>query len=214
VISVEHDTPDEPPPPASCGGGRLDGGKAELGSQVVGDRPAEKATRAGVDDRCEIQPALIGPDVGGVADPELVELYPLEVSPDQVESRDLGGVTAGRAYLAPARTAAKALAGHLSLDGLVVDQDALSGELGGHTWRSIATSGALVHPGDVTGDLGSRELARARRTGFPRGVRVEARCRDSADPTKGPDREVGLLGSDEREDPHARDSFTLSLTLW
>ena len=63
-------------------------------------------------------------------------------------------------------------------------------------------------PGRRDGRPRLSRLARARRAGFPRGVRVEARCRDSADPTKGPDREVGLLGSDEREDPHARDSFT------
>ena len=110
VVCVEHDTPGEVPPPASSRDGRLDRVEAELGAEVVGDRPAEKTARAGVDDRCEIQPALIGPDVGRVADPQLVEVRPREVSPDQVNCRDLGGVTARRAHLAPAQTAARALA--------------------------------------------------------------------------------------------------------
>jgi hypothetical protein len=91
VVCVQHCTPGEVASLASCRDGRLDRAEAELDAEVVGDRPAKKTAGAGVDDRCKMQPALIGPDVGRVADPQLVEVRPLAVAPDQVDCRDLRG---------------------------------------------------------------------------------------------------------------------------
>jgi hypothetical protein len=46
---MERDAPGEVVPAAASRDGRLDRVERELGAEVVGDRPAEKTTRAGVD---------------------------------------------------------------------------------------------------------------------------------------------------------------------
>ena len=65
-----------------------------------------------------------------------------------------------------------------------------------------------MHPGDVTGGGGLGQRSRARPCHCTSLVGVIARCRDLADATQRRDREVALLGSDKREDLHARDFFT------
>jgi hypothetical protein len=64
-----------------------------------------------------------------------------------------------------------------------------------------------MHPRDVPGGDRPGGCGRSWPGGGPRRPGIEARRRDLADAAQGADGEVGLLGSNEREDPHARDSF-------
>ena len=101
MVGVEDD-PGDLACSAAGADGSGEGVEAQLGAEMVGDRPAEQAARAGVDDGGEEQPALIGWDVGGVTDPQLVELVAVELASDQIGRRDLGGVGDGGPYLATA----------------------------------------------------------------------------------------------------------------
>ena len=126
-----------PAPRADSGAERVE---ARLGAEMVGDRPAQQRPRARVDDGSEKQPALIGRDVGRVADPQLVEFVAVELAFDEIGRRDLGRIGDRGAHPAPPTAAPEARSGHQPLDTLVVDDHAVAGELFGDTRLAVTAA--------------------------------------------------------------------------
>ena len=61
----------------------------ELGTHVVGDRPAHDATREEVDDDCQVQPPRPRPDIGDVGRPNSIRSVGVEVAAGTVATASL-----------------------------------------------------------------------------------------------------------------------------
>ena len=69
---------------AAEGDGPAQRGLDQVGAQMVLDRPAEDPAGAAVADRAQVQPALVGGQVGDVGGPHPVQPAVVEASTDQV----------------------------------------------------------------------------------------------------------------------------------
>ena len=72
---------------ASAPDGHLEGIDHELGSHVIGDRPAHDATAEGVEDHGQVRLAVLGRVLGDVHDPQAVRLGGIEGPLNQVVGR-------------------------------------------------------------------------------------------------------------------------------
>ena len=169
--------------------------------EVVGDalahRPADGEARAEIEDHRQVEPALARRDVGDVGHPRLVGHGPLELSRQDV-GRDRKRVTRVRrdpeASAAPGDQPADP---HEARHALATRAAAAGRQLGVNPRAAVA----LPALGMDRRDLEAQPTGRPRSWRWrPRLLRVEARARHLERAAQ-PDREGGLLRSDERE-PH------------
>ena len=140
---------------------RLEGRQGRVRCQVVGDGPSQQPPAAGVEHGGQVQPSLAGGDVGHVAHPQDVEALLFETSLDQVRGGDRVGVGHGGAHSPTPTAPGQALSGHKALHPLVIDDDAVAGQLGGDPRLPVAAAGLLVNEADLLDQAQSRPAAPA-----------------------------------------------------
>src|SRR5882762_4666424 len=171
-----------------------------------GDRPAHHAPGADIDDPGEVAEALVGRDIGDVADVEAVHLGGVEDPLDQIQRRRGVGVSACCAYLLAPTDALDAEHSHQAGDGLVVRPGPLPPQLGGHSGHAVAAPAGLPDVMDLVGEGGLLDVGVARPGGLCGSPVVVRRSGHPAYPAQGRYVELGLLGVDEVVDPHPLDS--------
>ncbi len=106
--------------------GHLQGVDDELGTEVISDRPADDATREGIDHSRQVDLALCRRVLGDVAHPEGIGPVDGELAVDEVFARAPLRVTPGREVLLPAIDPLDPRLSHQALDALFSDVDALA----------------------------------------------------------------------------------------
>src|ERR1700692_759395 len=137
---------------------------------MIAHRPADDLSAVQIHHGGQIEPALVGLDVGDVGEPDLVRRGGDEVALKQVR-RDREVVTAvGGAHPSwPRHDGPDTVAAHQSLDTTATGSAALRAHRGMHARAAIAAIGLAVTPLDLVDELtiggGSRAL-RARPPGI------------------------------------------------
>src|SRR3954449_5860299 len=142
---------------------------------MIRHRPADDLAAVQIHDGGQIEPALIGLDVGDVGEPDSVRRGGAEVPLDQVR-RDREVVTAvGGPHPAwPRHDGPDTLTAHQSLDATAARPVALGPQLGMNPRAAIASACVAVYPFDVVDEvtIGDRSTAlRARAPGIIAGRR-------------------------------------------
>src|SRR5882672_2056261 len=151
------------------------GCQRELGPQMIAHRPADDPTAVQVHDGGEVEPSLIGLDVGYVGEPDLVRCGGDEAPIEQVRG-DRQVVTAiGRPHPPwPRHDGANAVTAHQSLDTSAAHPTALSLQLSMDTGATIASAAVAMDPLDVAQNAticGRSRALRARAPGVIAGRR-------------------------------------------
>src|SRR3979409_2446484 len=117
---------------------------------MIAHRPADDLAAVEVHDGGQIEPALIGLDVGDIGEPDLVRRGGGEVPLEQVR-RDREIVTAvGGAHPPRSRhDGSDTVTAHQSLDATAAHPAALGPQLGMNARAAIASAGVAVNPLDI-----------------------------------------------------------------
>ena len=169
---------------AGCGtlphDGHVERGKRQLVAEVVGHGPADDAAREQVEHHGQVQPALGGPDVGQVGQPDPVRRPGREVAPEQVRRHREGMRAVRRAAepaLAPGR---QAHAAHQARDPLAADPPAMGTQGGMHARAAVAAAAGLVRGADLGRHRAVLDRPRALRPAGPGVVAAAAHAQHLA----------------------------------
>src|SRR5207302_6416778 len=137
---------------------------------MIAHRPADDLSAVQIHHGGQIEPALIGLDVGDVGEPNPVRRGGYEVALEQIRgNREVVTAVGGARSSWPRHDGPDTVAAHQSLDATAARPAALSPQLGMDARAAIATIGVAVNPPDVVDELtvssGSRTL-RARPPGI------------------------------------------------
>jgi hypothetical protein len=161
----------------------------ELGSEVIGDRPADDEAAPRVDHHRAVDASVAGWVLGDVGDPQPVRSGGLELADDQIIGRDGVAVASCAALAAPAGDALELGVAHEALHPLAADADVLAeAELGVHPRAAIGATGLAVNLADGLDQLGVLASPLAR-VGLPLPPLIEPGGRDAQDPAAHCDRE-------------------------
>jgi hypothetical protein len=149
-----------------------------------------------VDNRGQVDPALIGPNADHIGDPSLIGSVDLELALQNVrrDRQHMVGVR-GSSKSAPS-TALNAKFAHQPFDSLPANSNALRAQFAMNARASVRTTTALMRRDDVHGELSIGRCPRRHRALLPG---VEAARRDSEDSAHRADGEGHLLRFDESE---------------
>ena len=179
----------------AAGEGHLERVDDELGAHVFGHAPADDATRVGVLDGGEIEPALPGPQVGDVGDPEDAGGLGAKAALDEIVGDANAGDADRRAPTLLGDQPGDPGLAHETLDALARDLDAVShAQLGVDPGRPVDLAVRGPDLLDALRQPGVAERAIRGRSGRPG---VIARARDAEQPAGDGDRGSGLLGRDD-----------------
>src|SRR3954451_11364516 len=142
---------------------------------MIRHRPADDPAAVEVHNGGQIEPALIGLDIGDVGEPDPVRRSGGEVAVDQVRSdREVVAAVGGPHPAWPRHDGPDTVMTHQSLDATAADPAALRLQLDVDARTAIASAGIALDPSDVLDELaiGGRSLAlRARAPGIIAGRR-------------------------------------------
>jgi len=151
--------------------GLLQGGRAKGGVEVVGAGPADDAAAVQIEERGDVEEALLGRNVGDVGDPDLVDTGDQRLVPEQIGGDGSAVAAVGGAGLAAAPGAAgELLLAHQPGDAPAADLAALLAQLLAHARAAVGAAAAGVNEGDLGGELPVALRARAGRSPLPRVV--------------------------------------------
>lgn len=129
---------------SSSPAGHLERVDDDLGSDPIGDRPADDTTAECVDDRSAVDPAVVRAMLRDVAEPESVRLGCAELSLHEIIVRCCVGFPT--APLATVRDAGEAVKAHESGDPLLADVDTEpEPQLGQHSRGAISAPRVAVN---------------------------------------------------------------------
>lgn len=156
TLGVEDHRPGRAAGLASCSEGDCD----EFGPQAVGGGPAHDASGRDVDDGGQVEPALLGGDVGDVTAPACVDRcrVRLEAAKHQVRSGGSMRVRDSCAMSAPAGPPGEAGLPHQPCDRAASAHLALASEACVNAWGTVGAVGPLVNGGDLLDQLGVPHL--------------------------------------------------------
>jgi hypothetical protein len=132
----------------------LQGVDDQLGTDVIGDGPADDASAPRVEHHRHVHLALVGEVLGDVGDPEAVGSRHTELAVDQVIGGNAVGITPCAPVLPALVDAGDARRPHQALDAFAADAHALAqAQLVVDARRPIAASGHLMDGEDLLGQL-------------------------------------------------------------
>ena len=121
---------------------------------MIRHRPADDLAAVQVHDAGQIEPALIGLDIGDVSEPDLVRRGGGEVPIEYVRgNREVVAAVGGPRPSWPRRVGPDTVTAHQSLDAAATHSAALSPQLGIDARAAIAPTGVAVDPLDVIDEL-------------------------------------------------------------
>ena len=113
-------------------------------------RPADDLAAVEVQDGGQIEPALIGLDIGDVGEPDPVRRSGGEVAIEQVRSdREIVAAVGGPYPARPRHDGPDAVTAHQSLDAAAARPTALGLQFGMDARAAIASTGVAMDPSDV-----------------------------------------------------------------
>src|SRR3984885_2931230 len=122
----------------------------QLSAQMVCHRPTDNPAAVKVHDRCQIEPALIGLDVGDVGKPDAVRRVSGEVPIQQVRSdRKAVAAVCGSHAIWPGHDGPDAVTAHQSFDATTAYPAALILQLLVDAGAAIASADIAMNPPDV-----------------------------------------------------------------
>lgn len=140
----------------------------ELGSDVIGNGPADHDAGEGVEDDGHVELALLGGVLGHVHDPQLVGLGGVKGPVHEIVCRLGVGVASGASMATAAIDAADPGLGHEPLDPFSAAVDPFAEtQLGMHTRRPIGTPAHAPDVDDHVRQVGVLEVLVAHRVGLP-----------------------------------------------
>jgi len=148
------------PPAAASGNPGRQRAHDQGGVVVVAHRVAEQVPRCQVDHRRQVQPALVGGDVGHIPAPGHVRPVGVEQAPDQVGGGRCGHVRLGEAAPAARTVPDDAVRAHQPLHPLAIDPLAAAAQLGMHPRRPVGAMRVGVDDADLCDQLGVGLLGR------------------------------------------------------
>ena len=161
--------------PAPGGYSHAQGVGYELGAHVVGHGVADQATGAEIEHGGQVEPALVGADVGDVPSPRHIRCPRVEPAADQirqgwVEVRGQGGADLGRLV-----DPDDPVDPHQPLHPFVVHPVTLTSQLVGHAGRPVGAVGLAVDGPHDRHQLGVSQVPRRRADRLGLTPRVERR---------------------------------------
>src|SRR6201997_482886 len=121
---------------------------------MICHRPADDLAAVEIHDRSQIEPALIGLDIGDVGEPDPVRRGGDEVAFEQVRGdREVVTAVGGAHPSWPCRDGPDTVVAHQSLDATAARPAPLSPQLGMDARAAIAAIGIAVNPLDVVDEL-------------------------------------------------------------
>src|SRR6266404_7688886 len=121
---------------------------------MIAHRPADDLAAVQVHDGGQIEPALIGLDVGDVGEPDPVRRGDGEVALEQIRGdREVVTAVGGAHPPWPRHDGPDTVTAHQSLDPTATHTAALGPQLGMNARAAIASAGVAVDPFDVVGEL-------------------------------------------------------------
>src|SRR5665213_1019206 len=177
---------------------------------IVG-RPADDPAATEVHDGCQIEPALIGLDIGDVGEPDPVRRGGDEVPVDQVRGDRV--IVTAVSGLRPAwlrHDGPDTVMAHQPLDAATAHPAALRRQLNMDTRAAIASAGVAMDPLDVVDEVTIGGGPPALRTRAPS---IIAGRRDLERATHDPHRVIGAVIFDEAE-PHVRTPAKIAIDFF
>ena len=173
--------------------GHVQGGRSQLGSEVIGHCPAHHRAAVRIENDGQVQPPLPGADVRDVAEPQLIWCTRVKLPLHQVFGLDFR-VGDRRATEALRWSTGQPGLAHQASHTLARDPLASSTKFGMHAWRSVCTATSVVHGSNLFGQRNIR-LGTSRWSTMQPGVVAAGRYLQHA--TQLSDRVVRLRRRDE-----------------
>jgi hypothetical protein len=148
------------PLPTAGGHRGVQGIGDQPGVVVVTHRPAQQVPRCQVQHAGQVQPALLGGDVGHIPAPGDIGLVGVEQPTQQIRRGRRGRIRLGEAAPAARTMPNQAMAGHQPLHPLVVHPPAAPAKLGGHRGRPVGAARLGMDAADLGDQRGFGLLGR------------------------------------------------------
>jgi hypothetical protein len=148
------------PLPTAGGRSGVQGIGDQPGVVVATHRPAQQVPRCQLEHAGQVQPALVGGDVGHIATPGDIRLVGVEQPTQEVGCGRRGRIRLGQAAAAARPMTDQAVAGHQPLHPLVVHPPAAPAKLGMYPRRPVGAARLGVDAADLGDQRGFGLLGR------------------------------------------------------
>src|SRR3977135_1343372 len=148
---------------------------------MIAHSPADDLAAVEVEDRGEIEPALLGLDIGYICEPDPVRCSGGKAAVEQIRGdRQVVPAISGADPPGPCHDGANTVMAHQSFDAATAYPVALDRQLGMDTRAAVAAAGVAMDPSDVFDEVtigGGSPALRARAPGIITGGRGPQRLR-------------------------------------